>query len=126
TIQLAAAFGTDSVLMLNPANGQSASEKAEPLTPTDNSIFQRLWFSQDGKSIVVLETIEDRNYLRHSRLKLTVDETKALGKENAVGRTLPKAQIPLRHFDALRGGLGKDMSTDEVAKWFSDSVVVVG
>jgi len=95
----------------------------------------RIYFSPDGANAIFDTSVNEIHYLVKVELNLTPDE---MQKVRAAGRrpsTLEPpadapaervaAAVPLTELQALEGGAGKAMTVKDVARWFTDSVVVI-
>jgi hypothetical protein len=86
-LPLVACFGKGSVTFFDRESGA----KEESRIPDDQIAgeeIQRLYFSPDGKSLILETTVQGLHYLYHLPLKLSAAETRALG-------SLPRPDKPL-------------------------------
>ncbi len=95
----------------------------------------RIYFSPDGANAIFDTSVNEIHYLVKLELNLTPDE---MQKVRAAGRRLSTleppadapaervaAAVPLTELHALEGGAGKAMTVKDVARWFTDSVVLI-
>jgi S1-C subfamily serine protease len=96
--------------------------------------IHRVYFSPDGKHVVFDTSLNDIHYLQGVALRLKPEELRQIDAAVKAGgssvgaepvRPAPAEKAPLKALDSLAGGPGKSMSTRDVARWFTDSVVVV-
>jgi serine protease Do len=98
--------------------------------------MHNLFFSPDGKYVVLDTSVNEIRYFRSLELTLSPPEAKrvqerwakaavsaASGKASSADVTSLK--VPLKKIDALQGGKGRPMTPKEIGGWFSESVVVV-
>jgi S1-C subfamily serine protease len=100
----------------------------------DGAKLHALWFAADGKALVFDTSVNEIHYLHRVPLKLTPDQQRKFGELNKSATTVTpdvetkvpsKEKVALAALHALQGGKGKAMSARDVAKWFTDAVVIV-
>ena len=128
-LPVAAAFGNETALLFDVESGQSLGEVVPPAA-FGQAKRERLWFSPDGKSLIVLHEIHGESYLLKAPLRFTPEQTAKLNARPAATSSLPTqptpaVAVPLAKLDCLKGGLGRSMKATEVSQWFADAVVVI-
>ncbi len=131
-LPLAAAFGQGGVRLFDRRTGAPRSDNVafdqETLVRADR---KQLWFSPDGRNLVVLLTVNAIPYLYPLELPLSEAERNQLeeARKNSAPapakEAAPAAKAPLASLDALRGGAGVAMSAAQINQRFSDAVVVI-
>jgi S1-C subfamily serine protease len=97
-----------------------------------------VYFSPDGKNLILETALDEVRYLQKVELALTKAEQAANAdgwRKLGAGKPViaPKTTIPtkpmlkvgLRQLDALSGGIGAEMSAKEIGRSFMDAVVVI-
>jgi len=138
-LPLVACIGPSLPLLFDRETGEPASGCLD-LAADDlgGSKIHRLWFSADGKNLILDTSLNEVHYLYQARLKLKTGESakidSRLAQQAADSVAAPAAGqgqtsatlVPLAQLDALKGGQVHDMTAKEIAQSFTDSVVVVG
>lgn len=125
-------------LVFHVETGDPQPDKFESLELTGVKMHG-LWVAADGKAAILNTSVNGIHYLQRIPFKLSRDQQRAC--ENgykalaaaasattarlAPTTTAPAAKILLSELHSLQGGPGKAMTARDVAKWFTDAVVVV-
>ncbi len=125
-------------LVFHVETGDPQPNTFEPLELTGVKMHG-LWVAADGKAAVLNTSVNGIHYLQRIPFKLSSDQQRAC--ENgyralaatggattarvAPTTSIPVAKIPLAELHSLQGGPGKTMTARDVARWFTDAVVVV-
>ena len=135
-LPLVACLGADGPLIFNRESGEPDADRLDAVAADlRDSKLHRLWFSADGNHLIVDTSVNDIHYLYQAKLKLKAGEAATIESYLAASAADSEAQsaaspavplVGLAQFDALKGGLGREMTAKEIAQWFTDSVVVVG
>jgi len=80
SLPVAAAIGRNTVLMLNTKTGRTEADRADLPASFPKGGLTRLWFSPDGRSVIVLQVINEIPYLYRAALKLSPEEIQKLPK----------------------------------------------
>jgi S1-C subfamily serine protease len=132
-----AAMGKEGAVIFDRETGDELPGKLNP-DDFEGGALHALWFSADGKALVYDVSVNDIHYLQRIPLKLAADQqrsvddqfkksasTQPLSPSTTGGKSMPKEKVTLTALHALQGGTGKAMTAKDVAKWFTDAVVVV-
>jgi S1-C subfamily serine protease len=124
-------------LVFHTETGDPQPDKFEPLELAGARVHG-LWVAADGKAAVLNTSVNGIHYLQRIPFKLSRDQQrvcesgyKALAAAASAATaspapsSAPAAKIPLAELQSLQGGPGKAMTARDVAKWFTDAVVVV-
>jgi S1-C subfamily serine protease len=138
-LPLAACIGPSLPLLFDRETGEPESDRLDlTLGDLNGSKIHRLWFSVDGNNLILDTSVNEVHYLYQAKLKLKAGEAAKIesglahwaadsgdGLSASPGGQTNSALVPLAQFDALKGGKGRDMTTRDIARWFTDSVVVI-
>jgi S1-C subfamily serine protease len=126
TLPLTACIIDEKPALLDRESGEVLKDRLEFSLPTPVQLH-RLHFSPNGRQLVMDFSVNDVHYLRAASIKLTPEELRETKTSTGTtpSPTAPAAKIPLAQLDALKGGLGKEMTPRDIGHWFTDSVVVV-
>jgi hypothetical protein len=92
-LPLVASHGKGSVAFYDRESGEAQKERVNDDEIAGEDI-QQVYFSPDGKSVVLHTVVQSVHYLYHTPLKLSADEVKSV-------RALPRPDRPLRRDDRL-------------------------
>lgn len=123
---LTAVASSNRIAFFNSSTGARLTNPDSVKLPTSATFTERcVSFSPDGRHLLVaVREKTSESFLMRIPLPLTTEDAKRISDRSKQGATT-KAKVPLAKFDALRGGLAPSMRTSEIAKQFSDAVVVI-
>ncbi|MBA4016987.1 MAG: hypothetical protein C0483_07370 [Pirellula sp.] len=112
---------------LDTQTGKQLGETAIPLPPDAAVALLGMNFSPDGRQLLLAVTGDKGESLLRIRVPLSESNRKLI-EERAIHPVVELASgklTPLTEFDGLRGGLAASMRAAEIAKRYSDGVVIV-
>jgi S1-C subfamily serine protease len=122
-------------MLFDRERGNLLTGKVAPLE-LGGATVHGLWFAADGGGLILDTSVNEIHYLHRAPLTLSADERRMSDesfKKLASGTPIraaasvntPAPKIPLPDLQALQGGAGAPMTSRDVAKWFTDAVVVI-
>ena len=103
-----------------------------PTEDFQDAKLQEVYFSPDGKQLILETSVNDVHYLQSVKLKLSAKETEAIAKglktpvaSVAAASGAKNAKFFIKQIDALGGGVPKDMTAQDIGHEFMKSVVLI-